>query len=134
MASNPEELFDKRIVARNIKHQRITRKEHEQYLKDLEARGRYTHTVWTTRDGTWHSFPHNGIYTTYVAQALKYLPAENGKVGFGANPEFNPMLTVLEATPGLHLATWAALAAATGWAWRTARVEHPRTACSAAAP
>ena len=36
MSGKPEYLFDTRIVARNIKRERITRKEYEQHLKGLE--------------------------------------------------------------------------------------------------
>lgn len=71
--------------------------------RDLQ---RYTHTVWTARDGQWHSLPHNGVYTSIVAAPPhKYAPASGGQIGYGANPEFNPLLTALEATPGLHWAT-----------------------------
>jgi hypothetical protein len=36
---------------------------------------------------------------------VKYLSPARGQIGFGANPEFNPMLTVLEATPAMELHT-----------------------------
>lgn len=36
MSGKPEYLFDTRIVSRNIKRERITRKEYEQHLKGLE--------------------------------------------------------------------------------------------------
>jgi len=36
MTGKPEYLFDRRIVSRNIKRERITRKEYEQYLKSLD--------------------------------------------------------------------------------------------------
>jgi hypothetical protein len=32
----PESTFDKRIVARNIRRNKITRKDYEQYLKSLK--------------------------------------------------------------------------------------------------
>lgn len=35
MSQKPESLFDKRIVDRNIKREKLTRKEHKQYLKGL---------------------------------------------------------------------------------------------------
>jgi hypothetical protein len=36
MSSKPESYFDKRIVARNIKHNKISKKEYEQFLKGLK--------------------------------------------------------------------------------------------------
>lgn len=36
MSSQPEPLFDKRTLARNLKRNKITRKELEQYLASLE--------------------------------------------------------------------------------------------------
>jgi hypothetical protein len=68
---------------------------------------RYTHTVWKGRDSVWRSFPHNGIYTCQVAAPyrVKYLDLKCGQVGYGANPVFNPLLTVMEAKPGLELHT-----------------------------
>jgi hypothetical protein len=36
MSSRTEKLFDKRIVTRNIRKNKLSRKEYEQYLKGLE--------------------------------------------------------------------------------------------------
>jgi hypothetical protein len=36
MSRKPESLFDKRIIARNLHHKRLSRKEYEQYLAGLE--------------------------------------------------------------------------------------------------
>jgi hypothetical protein len=36
MSRKPESVFDKRIVARNLHHKRLSRKEYEQYLASLE--------------------------------------------------------------------------------------------------
>ena len=68
---------------------------------------RYTHTVWRGLDGKWNSFPHNGVYTCTVVGPcrVKYLSRDEGQIGFGANAGFNPMLTVLEATPAMELHT-----------------------------
>lgn len=35
MSSKQDQVFDKRVLGRNIKHNRISRKEYEQYLKAL---------------------------------------------------------------------------------------------------
>ena len=68
---------------------------------------RYTHTVWKGLDEKWHALPHNGVYTCQVVgpARVKYLARKNGQIGFGANAEFNPLLTVLEAVPALELHT-----------------------------
>jgi len=68
---------------------------------------RYTHTVWKGLDGTWSSFPHNGVYTCMIVGPcrVKYLSRDQGQIGFGADADFNPMLTVLEATPAMELHT-----------------------------
>ena len=36
MSGKPESFFDKRIVGRNLARNRVTRKEYDQYLKDLD--------------------------------------------------------------------------------------------------
>lgn len=36
MSRKPESYFDKRTVARNLGHKKISRKEYEQYLEKLE--------------------------------------------------------------------------------------------------
>ena len=68
---------------------------------------RYTHTVWKGRGDKWHSFPHNGIYTSQVVgpYRVKYFDPEDGQIGFGVDDKFNPLFTVLEATPELETHT-----------------------------
>ena len=65
-----------------------------------ETGRRYTHTVWKGIDGKWNALPHNGVYTCKVVEPcrMKYPARDHGQIGFGANAEFNPMLTVLEVT------------------------------------